>query len=252
MASDAVSEDAVLGGRLRLRQPLSGHRVGHDAILLAASVGAKTGEHAVDLGAGVGGAGLALASRVPGLKVTLVEIEPSLATLASENVTLNELDDRVAAIRLDATNADAFAAAGLANVQHVLMNPPFNDPAKQRVSPDATRRLAHAASPEDLPRWIDSAARLLAPGGTLTMIFRADRRDELLDALKPAFGALAVLLVLPRPGAAAIRVLVRARKGAPPTVENLPDLVLNEAGGRPSAAAEAVLRRGETLGLANH
>jgi tRNA1(Val) A37 N6-methylase TrmN6 len=84
------------------------------------------------------------------------------------------------------------------------------------------------------------------------MFFRAARRVELLDALKPAFGALAVLLVLPRPGAAAIRVLVRARKGAPPTVENLPDLVLNEAGGRPSAAAEAVLRRGETLGLANH
>ena len=36
-----TSEDAVLGGRLRLRQPLAGHRVGHDAILLAAATGAR-------------------------------------------------------------------------------------------------------------------------------------------------------------------------------------------------------------------
>ena len=70
-----TSEDAVLGGRLRLRQPLRGHRVGHDAILLAAATGAQSGEHAVDLGAGVGGAGLALAARVPGLRVSLVEID---------------------------------------------------------------------------------------------------------------------------------------------------------------------------------
>src|ERR1700694_4598230 len=70
-----TSEDAVLGGRLRLRQPLRGHRVGHDAILLAAATGARAGEHAVDLGAGVGGAGLALAGRVGGLKVTLGEID---------------------------------------------------------------------------------------------------------------------------------------------------------------------------------
>ncbi len=252
MASDGISEDAVLGGRLRLRQPLSGHRVGHDAILLAASVGASAGEHAVDLGAGVGGAGLAVAARVPGLKVTLVEIEPSLAALAAENAKLNGLDDRVTALALDATNAGTLAAAGLKDVQHVLMNPPFNDPARQRGSPDPTRRLAHAASADDLPRWVESAARLLVPGGTLTMIFRADRRDELLEALKPEFGALAVLPVLPRPGAAAIRVLVRARRGAAATVESFPELVLTEAGGRPSAAAESVLRGGETLGLANH
>ena len=38
--SAGVSEDAVLGGSLVLRQPLRGHRVGHDAILLAAATAA--------------------------------------------------------------------------------------------------------------------------------------------------------------------------------------------------------------------
>ena len=36
-----TTEDAVLGGRLILRQPRRGHRVGHDAILLAAATDAR-------------------------------------------------------------------------------------------------------------------------------------------------------------------------------------------------------------------
>ncbi|MFY9600132.1 MAG: hypothetical protein WAR02_07855 [Pseudolabrys sp.] len=45
MVTDSeTSEDAILGGRLRVRQPMRGHRVGHDAILLAAATGARTGE----------------------------------------------------------------------------------------------------------------------------------------------------------------------------------------------------------------
>src|SRR6266571_2659777 len=90
-----LSEDAVLGGRLRLRQPKRGHRVGHDAILLAAACPARVGERAVDLGAGVGAAGLALAARVPGTAVTLVEIDSRLAALAAENAQLNGLAARI-------------------------------------------------------------------------------------------------------------------------------------------------------------
>ncbi len=39
-ARGETSEDAVLGGKLVLRQPLRGHRFGHDSILLAAATGA--------------------------------------------------------------------------------------------------------------------------------------------------------------------------------------------------------------------
>src|SRR5262249_51630009 len=122
---DSVTDDAALGGRLRLRQPARGHRFGHDAILLAAATPAAAGEVAVDLGAGVGAAGLALAWRVAGLTVRLVEIEPSLAALAAENAARNGLADRVSAHALDvAAPPAAFAAAGLgpATVDRVLMN----------------------------------------------------------------------------------------------------------------------------------
>src|SRR5712691_6094235 len=96
-----VTEDAVLGGRLRLRQPKRGHRVGHDAILLAAACPARAGDAVVDLGAGVGAAGLALAARVGGTAVTLVEIDADLAALAAENAQCNGLAARVRAVVLD-------------------------------------------------------------------------------------------------------------------------------------------------------
>src|SRR5947208_10037864 len=109
-----LTDDAVLGGRLRLRQQRRGHRVGHDAILLAAATGARPGDRAVDLGAGVGAAGLALAMRVPEVSVTLVEVDPQLAEIAAENILRNGLGGRARAVVLDvAAPSDAFAAAGL-------------------------------------------------------------------------------------------------------------------------------------------
>jgi tRNA1(Val) A37 N6-methylase TrmN6 len=248
-----LTQDAVLGGALRLRQPRRGHRVGHDAVLLAAACPAQGGEHVVDLGAGVGAAGLAVAARAPGVAVTLVEIDPDLAALAAEKAKLNGLAARVKSVNLDVAGpARAFAAAGLApdRVDRVLMNPPFNDPVRQRASPDRRRRLAHAAPRETLGHWIRTAARLLRPNGTLTLIFRADGLIDLASALGSGFGAVTVLPVHPKPDQPAVRILVRATKASRAPLALLPGLVLNDVLGRPTPQAEAVLRAGATLPLA--
>src|ERR1700704_1175001 len=106
------TEDAFLGGQLRLRQPKSGHRAGHDAMLLAAAVSARSGDRVVDFGAGVGAAGLAVARRVAGIELVLVEIDGGLAGLARGNAASNALAADV--VVLDVTSsAGAFAAAGL-------------------------------------------------------------------------------------------------------------------------------------------
>jgi len=253
MAVEAEAEttvDAVLGGRLILRQPRRGHRVGHDAILLAAAADVRSGDLAIELGAGVGAAGLALARRVAGVRVMLVEIDPALAALARDNAERNGLADRVDIAVLDVmADAQQFAAAKLAlgSAAHVLMNPPFNDPARQRVSPDAGRRLAHAGSADTLIQWVKRAARLLAPSGTLTLIWRADGLADVVAALGDEFGGIAVLPVHPRPNAAAIRILARAVKGSRAPLSLLPGLTLNDANGMPSTEAEAILRGGAAL-----
>ena len=243
-----ISEDALLDGKLILRQPVRGHRFGHDSVLLAAATPARPGEHATELGAGVGAAGLALAQRVAALTVTLVEIDPALTALARDNAARNALAERVRAICLDVgAEVGEFAAAGLApgSADHVLMNPPFNTPHNQ--SPDRARRLARTASDETLARWLRAAAGLLRPQGSVTLIWRADGLGEVLAALAGFFGGIAVLPVHPKPGAAAIRVLVRGVKdsGAPLTL--LPGLLLADKDNKPSEQAQAVLRQGAAL-----
>jgi len=246
-----ISEDAVLGGRLVLRQPLKGHRVGQDAIWLAAASSARQGDRVVDLGAGVGAAGLAVAGRIEGLAMTLVEIDPALAALAGENAARNGLAERVRIVCLDVAAAPtAFAAAGLApgTADHVLMNPPFNAP--QNPSPDRGRRLAHAAAHDTLAQWMRTAARLLRPAGIVTLIWRADGLDAVLAALAADFGAVTVLPVYAKPDATAIRVLVRGVKASRAPLSLLPGFFLADDEGRPTAEAEAVLREGALLPLA--
>jgi tRNA1(Val) A37 N6-methylase TrmN6 len=142
-----------------------------------------------------------------------------------------------------------FADAGLApdSADHVLMNPPFNVP--HNPSPDQARRLAHAASPGTIARWIDTAARLLRPQGALTLIWRADGLADLLAALASRFGAIAILPVYPKPGAAAIRVLLSAAKSSNAPLSLLPGLVLADSDNKPGAQAEAILRDGAALVL---
>ena len=247
-----TTEDAVLGGRLTLRQPKRGHRIGHDAILLAAATPARSGEHAADLGAGVGGAGLALAVRVTRLNMALVEIDPWLMALAQENARLNKMEERVRAVCCDVEDNAALTGGGLGagTLNRVLMNPPFNDASRSNVSPDPRRRLAHVATTGLLERWIATADFLLRPQGTLTLIWRADALADVLAALKPAFGSIGVLPVFPRRNEPAIRMLVRAVKAGKGPLRDYAGLVLNDDEHKPTRAAEAVLRGGESLAMA--
>ncbi len=186
-----------------------------------------------------------MAKRIDGLRVTLVEIDPALCALARENAALNGMADRVT---VDAR--DVVADAG-GTADRVLMNPPFNDPAQDS---SLARRGAAAGAcgggghSGRLDRG-GGAARC-GPDGTLTMIWRAEGLAAVETALRGSFGNVRVLPVLPREGADAIRVLVRAEKGAGSNREVLPGLIFNDPAGRPTPAAEAILREGKTLPLA--
>ena len=245
------TEDAFLGGKLHLRQPKSGHRAGHDAILLAAATPARSGDRVIEFGAGVGAAGLAVAKRVAGIKLVLVEIDEGLAELARGNAVSNAIAADL--IVLDVTSGPgAFEAAGLSvdSADVVLMNPPFNDSARHRASPDKARASAHVATPVTLESWIHASRRILKSGGVLAMIWRADGIAEVLAALDRGFGSLAIVPVHADATSPAIRLLVRAIKGgkAPTRVE--PALILNDEFARPNQKAKDILAGKGTLPLA--
>jgi tRNA1(Val) A37 N6-methylase TrmN6 len=246
-----TTDDAFLGGALRLRQPKSGHRAGHDAMLLAAAAFARPGDRVVDFGAGVGAAGLALARRVSGIEIILVEIDEALAALARGNAASNRMEAKVVAMDV-ASSADAFAAAGLSpdSVDAVLMNPPFNNSRRHRASPDKGRETAHVADAATLESWVHAARRILKSGGVLTLIWRADALAEILAALDRGFGSLAILPVHGDPATPAIRVLIRATKGGRAPTQIYAGVMLNDESGVPNKQVEEILAGKGALPLA--
>ncbi|WP_441510938.1 tRNA1(Val) (adenine(37)-N6)-methyltransferase [Bosea sp. TAF32] len=239
-----IVEDRLLDGRLRLRQPRKGHRAGTDAILLAAALPVLDGGTLLDIGAGVGTVALAAALLRPALRIALLERDPELAALATQNLALNGMADRGIVIAADVTAPAAeLQVAGLkpASCDAVAMNPPFYPQGGTRASPTANRRAAHVAE-SDLGPWLRAARRALKPGGLLAIIHRAEALPDLLAGLASGFGAVAIRPVYGVADKPAIRVIVTAVLNSRKPAELLPAFVINEPDGRFTAESEAVHR----------
>jgi tRNA1(Val) A37 N6-methylase TrmN6 len=143
-----------------------------------------------------------------------------------------------------------FAAVGLTpdSAEIVLMNPPFNDAARHRASPD--KALAHVADASTLERWIHAARRILKSGGVLSLIWRADGLAAVLAALDRGFGSLMILPVHGDAGKPAIRVLVRAVKGGKAPTQILAGLMLNDESMLPNKGVQEILAGKGVLPLA--
>ncbi len=245
---DPVSEDVFLGGRLLLRQPERGHRAGTDAILLAAAAPAAISGLALDVGAGVGCAGLALAKLRPQIALGLVENDSLAAALARDNLSLNGVDGRV--YEADLLNPPSLRSAGLhaGSAQLIITNPPFLDPARTRLSAEAGRRAARAmpsAGPGPLAAWISACMALLEDDGLFLLIHRPEALAEILASVSRQAGALTLLPVQPRAQKPAMRILLRAKKGSRAPLTIAPALVLHDAEGFLPFAEK--IHRGEAL-----
>ena len=241
-----VTEDRLLGGRVRLLQPSRGHRAGTDAVLLAAAVRAWPGMALVDVGAATGAVGLMVSGRVPEIDLTLVERDPDLAELGDRNLALNRVGGRV--VVADILDARSRRAGGLMpeSADAVATNPPFLEENRARLSPDAGRARAHALSEGGLDLWLRACGSLLRPKGQIALIHRADRLRDCLAIEGKGFGGVRLRFIHPRADRPAVRLVVTAVKGsrAPLSVE--PPLVLHGDDDGFTPEAEAV-HRGDML-----
>ena len=235
-----TTEDAVLDGRVRLRQPARGYRAGLDAALLAAACDARDGQRVIETGCGAGAALLAAAVRCGGARFTGVERDLAALALARENIVLNGLGDRVEAVAGDV--ALRFSGLGLPVFDAALANPPFFDDPDALRGPAAERRGAWMAD-DGLAAWVGFLTKAVREGGTITISHRADRLADILAALASKAGSVQVRPVLPFADAPAKRVLVRAIKTGKAPLRLLPPLILHDReGGRHTDGAEAILR----------
>ena len=242
----APTEDRLLDGRLRLKQPARGYRAGLDAALLAAACDAQDGARVIEAGCGAGAALLAAAARRPGARFTGVERDADAVALALENIALNGLEGRVAV--LAANVATPFARLGLEPFDAAMANPPFFDDPGALRAPSPVKRGAWIAD-DGLGAWTTFLVKAVRQGGTITVIHRADRLADLLALLGEKAGSFQIRPVQPFADAPAKRVLVRAIKSGKAPLMLLPALVLHSRdGAKHTDEAEAILRGEAGLG----
>jgi tRNA1(Val) A37 N6-methylase TrmN6 len=243
---DDVTQDGLLGDRIRLIQTRKGYRAGADAALLAAAVGAQAGERAIEAGCGPGAALLQAAVRAPGASFVGIERDEAALALAQANIAAAGLADRVAARQGDV--AAGFARLGLPAFDAAFANPPFFDDPGALRGPAPERAGAWLAD-DGLEAWTRFLLKAVHQGGRIVVIHRADRLADLLALLGAGAGSFRIRPLHPFADAPAKRVLVRCIKTGKAPLVLLPPLVLHARdGGKHTPEAEAILRGEAELG----
>ena len=239
MGNEAPSFDRhfVLGGKVVLYQQTGGaHKAGLDAVMLAASVqdDGKSQKRIVDLGAGVGSAGLCALNRLPDATAILVENDPTTLELAKATLADPDnqwLNGRASTLKADVTlRGDERLEAGLTvnMADHVIMNPPYYDAEEVRTSDNAARQAAHVLAEGGLEPWFRTASAILVSGGMLSVIFPASSLSNLLTLMEGRFGGISVFPLYKGVGEEATRVIVCGQKGSRAPMHLLSGLILHK------------------------
>lgn len=248
---DPVQSD-FLDGRVTAWQPVDGYRAGVDPVLLAASLPARPGQTALELGCGVGVASLCLMARVPGLAVTGLELQPEYADLARRNAADNASDNGA---QFEVLTGDLTALPDVLRQQqfdHVFANPPYFLRDRSTAARDAGRDTALGGD-TPLEAWVEVAAKRCKPKGYVSFIQRIERLPALMAAMSKCLGSLQVLPLIPRRGRDAQLVLIRGRKNGRADFRLHDGLVLHDGarhekdGDDYSDVASNVLRHGAAL-----
>ncbi len=228
-------DTTLLDGRVKLRQPLEGLRAGLDAVMVAAACLAKSGENVLDLGCNTGAVGLCVKARVPGIVLTGLDIQEDLVVLARVNdanatFIAGDLRDKTL------LGSDAF--------DHVVCNPPYMQAGTwyDSVHQGRSKALGKKEGDATLQDWVDCIQRVVKPGGSVSLIHRADHADKIIQGLGTRFGGVEIWPLYPHAGEPANRIVIRALKNRKSPSVFHAGIVLHEKDGAWTRQADAVLR----------
>lgn len=233
----------VLDKRVALQQIAGGFRTSMDSVMLAAACPVKAGQSVLDLGCGVGSVGLCILERVQDCTLFGIDIQDDHIEIAKKNAALNGVPDRAEFFTADIRTLE------IETCDHVVCNPPYLEDGAHLKSPSPARARAmgHIERDIGIGDWITCAWRHIKGQGSLTLIHDAGQTDDILYALYGTsggkrFGGVEVIPLWPHAGESAKRVIVRAWKHRKSPAVIRPGIVMHEADGSYTEAADAVLR----------
>ena len=205
-----LTNDAFLGGKLKLLQPKIGFRAGIDSVLLAASVRASSGDRVLDIGTGVGTALFCLMKRVIGLEAVGIELQEEYHSLATENSKKNMLKAKILLGDFQSPKNELNNCL----FDEIFFNPPYYSEETYKKSGNISRDLANIEKQGVLENMLKFSLKRCKPYGFITLINRPARLGKILSVLENGAGDIRLLPVQSSKGQPSLRIIIRARKSA--------------------------------------
>jgi Methyltransferase small domain. len=233
--------DHLLAENLRIIQSPTVFAFSMDSVFLArfAYLPIQKGK-ILDLGTGNGVIPLILSKRTKA-RITGVEIQPRLYDMAQRSVEYNGLQEQIRIIRGDLKQMPEILGYGTFDV--VLSNPPYFPVKKGAILNErehyAIARHELACTLEDV---VESAAKLVKPGGKVAFVHRPGRLAEIIYLMKQCqIEPKRLRLVYPKMGREANTLLIEGMKGANPDLKILPPLYVYQENGEYTPEARSLL-----------
>ena len=200
------------GKRLNLNQPEKGYRPSIDAILLSAAI--HKGKTILDVGCGIGTAGLCLKVRRPEITLTGIDIQEENIHYAAQNAQQNNMDARfiegnIKTLRLQET------------FDHVISNPPFYEEHKINTPQDPHKLLSNVLQNITLQEWVNFCIKHSKDYVTLIHL------PDMLPILLSAFDTLSAIKIFPIwSKGKAERIIIQGKKKSKAPLQLLQGLTL--------------------------
>lgn len=239
-----TSNDHLLNSRIVLEQPREGYRIAVDTLLLASTVSHEQGARILDMGCGVGGVMIAIACRLPDVQITGLEIQNELTALCIKNIHRNKYTDRLNLKECDVKNIPAHMHG---QFDHIVMNPPFHDAVRHDGSPNKSKKRAHLEQAGEIEQWLASAAQATHDTGIMTMITRADRREEIITKMQIHFQEVQIKPIWSNTKGKCKRIILRGAKSKTAQLIERDPFILYGTDGRYSQAGDDLLRNAQEM-----
>ena len=166
---------------LNLTESMETLRLGTDALLLSAYIKASGNASALEIGAGNGSVSMLVAKRGCFKSIFALEIQKELCEIMKANVLHNGFEGKISPVNADIRTVNPELYQG---VSVIFSNPPYMREGCGKSSPASSKQIARHEVYGGVADFCSAAAKILKTGGRLYLVYRPDRLETLMHALR--------------------------------------------------------------------